>query len=98
MDTFQTEILGIASNGILDKKEIQILDSLRIDWELMDRIDYFNKPLPYPIYYWYDSPGEYISDYNAAISFLMSKNLVIGELENVTKNIDRGRFCLFGFK
>ncbi|SMD45064.1 Protein of unknown function [Aquiflexum balticum DSM 16537] len=85
---FSKEILAIASNGILDKNEIQILDSLRIDWELMDRIDYFNKSIPYPIYYWYDNPGEYISDFNAAISFLMNKNLVFGELENVTKNID----------
>ncbi|WP_194974839.1 DUF4230 domain-containing protein [Aquiflexum lacus] len=84
---FSKQVLGIASDGILNEKEIQILDSLRIDWELMDRIDYFNKPIPYPIYFWYDNPGEYITDYNAAISFLMSKNLVIGELENVLKNI-----------
>lgn len=85
---FSKEILAIASNGIIDQHEIQILDSLRIDWELMDRIDYFNKLIPYPIYYWYDNPGEYISDYNAAISFLMDKNLVFGELENVTRKID----------
>ncbi|WP_373493128.1 DUF4230 domain-containing protein [Aquiflexum sp.] len=84
---FSKQILAIAADGILDEDEIGLLDSLRLDWELMDRIDYFNKPIPYPIYFWYDNPGEYISDFNAAISFLMSKNLVIGELESVTKNI-----------
>lgn len=85
---FSKEVLAIASDGILDKNEIQILDSLRFDWELMDRIDYFNKPIPHPTYYWYNNPGEYITDFNAAISFLMSKNLVIGELENVTKKLE----------
>ena len=60
---------------------------MRIDWELMDRIDYFNRPIPYPIFFWYDNPGEYMTDYNAAVSFLMGKNLVIGELESVTMNI-----------
>jgi hypothetical protein len=85
---FSKEVLAIASDGILEKSEIQILDSLRFDWGLIDRIDYFNKPIPYPIYYWYDNPGEYITDFNAAISFLISKNLVLGELENVTKNIE----------
>lgn len=85
---FSKEVLAIASDGILDKNEIQILDSLRFDWELMDRIDYFKKPIPFPIYYWYDNPGEYITDFNAVISFLMSKNLVIGELENVTKKLE----------
>jgi hypothetical protein len=84
---FSKHALAIASDGILDKNEIQLLDSLRINWELMDRIDYFNRPIPYPIFFWYDSPGEYMTDYNAAISFLMSKNLVIGELESVTKKI-----------
>ncbi|WP_373521927.1 DUF4230 domain-containing protein [Aquiflexum sp.] len=84
---FSKQILAIAVDGILDKDEIGLLDSLRIDWELIDRIDYFNKHIPYPIYFWYDSPGEYISDFNAAISFLMDKNLIIGELESVTKNI-----------
>lgn len=84
---FSKQVLAIASDGILDNKEIQILDSLRIDWELIDRIDYFNKPIPHPIYFWYDSPGEYITDFNAAVSFLMNENLVIGELENVTRKI-----------
>jgi hypothetical protein len=84
---FSKQILAIASDGILDADEIQLLDSLRIDWELLESINYFNKPIPYPIYFWYDSPGEYITDYNAAISFLMGKNLVIGEMESVTKRI-----------
>lgn len=82
---FSKEILSIASDGILDKDEIQLLNNFRIDWELMDRIDYFNRPIPHPIYFWYNNPGEYITDFNDAISFLMGKNLVIGELETVTK-------------
>lgn len=84
---FSKHALAIAADGILDNNEIQLLDSLRIDWELMDRIDYFNRPIPYPIFFWYDNPGEYMTDYNAAVSFLMSKNLVIGELKSITKNI-----------
>lgn len=83
---FSKDILAIPADGILDKNEIQLLDSLRIDWELRD-IDEFKKPIPYPIYFWYNSPGEYITDFNNAIAFLMKKNLIIGELENVKKNI-----------
>lgn len=84
---FSKHALAIAADGILDKNEIQLLDTLRIDWELMDRIDYFNRPIPYPIFFWYDNPGEYMTDYNAAVSFLMGSNLIIGELESVTMNI-----------
>ncbi|HSJ69332.1 MAG TPA: DUF4230 domain-containing protein, partial [Anditalea sp.] len=83
---FSKEILAIASDGILDNNEIQRLDSLRIDWELRD-IDEFKKPIPYPIYFWYNSPGEYITDFNNAIAFLMNKNLIMGELVSVTRNI-----------
>ena len=84
---FSKHALAIAADGILDNDEIQVLDSLKINWELMDRIDHFNRQIPYPIFFWYDIPGEYMTDYNAAVSFLMGKNLVIGELESITMNI-----------
>lgn len=80
---FSKTVLQVSADGVLDDSEVKMLNDLRTDWELKDRIDQFGKQVPSPMYFWFDDPVEYMAGFNLSIESLLRNNLVIGNVDTV---------------
>ncbi|MCL6258123.1 hypothetical protein M3O96_03435 [Aquiflexum sp. TKW24L] len=81
---FSKIILQISGDGVLDDSEKILLESLRPDWKLKDRIDQFATQVPSPVYFWYNDPVEYMTAFNLSIENLIKNNLVVGNVDTIS--------------
>ena len=81
---FSKTILQIAADGVLDDDEMILLENLRTDWQLQDRIDQFAKQVPSPVYFWYNDAVEYMTAFNLNIASLQRNDLVIGNIDKIS--------------